>query len=324
MTSAEKPTWKLVSLFESFKERSIKLLPEIENAFKDWSAAGQQQALHRFARDKLQRTYDEEKRLCLERLDELQNARHRQPEEELPKPAPKPAPKAQAATELRRFIGEAFEHEDDFNLNKPARLEMERQHQQLQNQMARENAQGVQRISEQVGEVKQIFQDLASMVSEQGQMIETIETAADATAAHTRAANEELKKVAARQGKGGACVRWLFVISLLCLALTLYYRMNSGLTKLDTATRAPKIKGEFSPDVRASERAIMDALVRENHVPAVPSGSKSAVKSKSKGLSDLPEVVNHHSGDTFKCEESVHRPRALGERPKSYRCRPEV
>jgi len=57
-----------------------------------------------------------------------------------------------------------------------------------------EREQGIQEIQQQIGEVNEIFQDLAVLVNEQGQMIDDIEANIVSTAVRTKDARRELTK----------------------------------------------------------------------------------------------------------------------------------
>jgi len=65
--------------------------------------------------------------------------------------------------------------------------------------LSSEREAGIRRIQTQVSEVNQIFRDLASIVSEQGQHIGSIESQAEAASAGTKQAVQELKKAVDRQ-----------------------------------------------------------------------------------------------------------------------------
>jgi syntaxin 7 len=62
------------------------------------------------------------------------------------------------------------------------------------NALIAEREQGIQEIQQQIGEVNEIFQDLAVLVNEQGQMIDDIEANIVSTAVRTKDARRELTK----------------------------------------------------------------------------------------------------------------------------------
>ena len=62
------------------------------------------------------------------------------------------------------------------------------------NALIEEREQGIVEIQQQIGEVNEIFQDLAVLVNEQGQMIDDIEANIVSTAVRTKDAQRELTK----------------------------------------------------------------------------------------------------------------------------------
>jgi len=69
----------------------------------------------------------------------------------------------------------------------------------IRNRIVQEREEGIKRIQCQVSEVNQIFRDLASIVTDQGQQIGSIESQAETTASSTKQAVQELKKAVDRQ-----------------------------------------------------------------------------------------------------------------------------
>ncbi|CAK0799466.1 unnamed protein product [Prorocentrum cordatum] len=90
---------------------------------------------------------------------------------------------------------------------------------QIRSRIAQEREEGIRRIQSQVSEVNQIFRDLATIVQEQGQQMETIESHAEASSSSTRDTTSELKKAASRQKSSRERLCWLLagVVVLLCL-----------------------------------------------------------------------------------------------------------
>ena len=64
----------------------------------------------------------------------------------------------------------------------------------LQNRIARERDQGIQNMQQGIHEIHGIFKDIAGMVTEQGQTIQTIENHAMDSLANTQKGREELEK----------------------------------------------------------------------------------------------------------------------------------
>jgi syntaxin 7 len=65
---------------------------------------------------------------------------------------------------------------------------------EFNNALIEEREQGILEIQQQIGEVNEIFQDLAVLVNEQGQMIDDIEANIVSTAVRTKDAQRELTK----------------------------------------------------------------------------------------------------------------------------------
>merc|ERR1712136_573940 len=69
----------------------------------------------------------------------------------------------------------------------------------IQNRVAREREEGIQRIRSSVSEVNQMFRDLASIVVEQGQQFHSIEDQVQSAASSSKGAVRELKTASDRQ-----------------------------------------------------------------------------------------------------------------------------
>jgi len=91
----------------------------------------------------------------------------------------------------------------------------------IRNQIAVEREEGIKRIQCQVSEVNQIFRDLASIVTDQGQQIGSIESQAETTASSTQQAVQELKKAVDRQrgAREKLCCLLATVILFLCFII---------------------------------------------------------------------------------------------------------
>ncbi|EIE21609.1 snare-domain-containing protein [Coccomyxa subellipsoidea C-169] len=89
-----------------------------------------------------------------------------------------------------------------------------------------ERDQGIAEISQQIGEVNEIFQDLAVLVNDQGLMLDDIESNIERTADRTRAAGSELVRAERyqRSSRNKMCLILLivaFVLAVIVLVTTL-------------------------------------------------------------------------------------------------------
>lgn len=98
-------------------------------------------------------------------------------------------------------FGTSAARENDPLLEAAREAERQRVEQQLEfnTAMLDEREEGIQDIAQQIGEVNEIFTDLATLVNEQGTMIEDIESNIVDTRAHTEGAEEQLIKAAKSQ-----------------------------------------------------------------------------------------------------------------------------
>ncbi|CEM29219.1 unnamed protein product [Vitrella brassicaformis CCMP3155] len=97
--------------------------------------------------------------------------------------------------------------------------------------IAEERLRGIQRIQSQVGEVNEIFRDLAVMVEEQGQFVTTIESSMESTLDHTGRGVEELKRASDLQRSSRERGCFLLMVVVLCLfVLSVVWRADGGST----------------------------------------------------------------------------------------------
>ena len=89
-----------------------------------------------------------------------------------------------------------------------------------------EREQGIVEIQHQIGEVNEIFQDLALLVNEQGEMIEDIESNIVRTGQHTSAAVTELKKADKSHKNLRNKFCFMFVVVAFIIAVLLFFLMN--------------------------------------------------------------------------------------------------
>eukprot|EP00898_Chlorokybus_atmophyticus_P000532 jgi/Chlat1/147/Chrsp1S03232 len=156
-------------------------------------------------------------------LAELQRAQKQCVERELAyAPRAPPPPPAQA---VRTSLDEAAPAE------RQALLQEQKQRQQEVMQLGsaieyntaliEERDAGIQDIQQQIGEVHEIFQDLAVLVNEQGHQIDDIESNIVTVHEHTRQANQELAKASKsqRKSRGMACCILSAVVILVVILI---------------------------------------------------------------------------------------------------------
>mmetsp|Transcript_45001 Transcript_45001/g.141667 ORF Transcript_45001/g.141667 Transcript_45001/m.141667 type:complete len:317 (-) Transcript_45001:43-993(-) len=84
-----------------------------------------------------------------------------------------------------------------------------------------ERQQGIKDIEKNVNDVNEIFRDLAILVSDQGHMLDDIESGIVNTAAHAESASEELKKAQANQKRARRTLFCLITVLVLVGALVI-------------------------------------------------------------------------------------------------------
>lgn len=95
----------------------------------------------------------------------------------------------------------------------------------IESRIAIERAEGIKRIQSQVTEVNQMFRDLASIASDQGQQLETIEQQTESAASNAKIATKELKKTYKRQRSHFEKLCCMLVLSMLVLCFVLVSNM---------------------------------------------------------------------------------------------------
>lgn len=200
-------------------ERCREVAQETEQLFRDWTVqmAGEPTERHRkrFSYEKLQKAFEEE-------MAHLRDIARRVSQTQQDAPGCASGP-----TECEAVCGEeesssyAGEEEDETQLLlEDSGLGLQASA-TIQNRISREREEGIRRIQSQVAEVKHVFHDLASLVTDQGQRFETIETQAESSASSTKMAVQELKRAADRQrsARERLCCMLVALILLLCLVL---------------------------------------------------------------------------------------------------------
>jgi hypothetical protein len=86
-----------------------------------------------------------------------------------------------------------------------------------------EREQGIQEIHQQIGEVNEIFKDLAVLVNEQGYMIDDIESHIESANAATVQGNRQLVKAVKSQKSGSSITCWILVIVSVALLLFIVF-----------------------------------------------------------------------------------------------------
>lgn len=178
---------------EGFLERGQELSQETERLFRDWTVhlAGEPGERHRkkFSYEKLQRAFEQEvsrvkdvARKTVAAQKEAANSRQR-PKEFRPVCDEQSESLLCPQTDVEHGLHDEAQCQDAV----------------IRSRIAQEREEGIRRIQSQVHEVNQIFRDLASIVHEQGNDIESIEHSADSASRETKQAASELRKAADRQ-----------------------------------------------------------------------------------------------------------------------------
>jgi len=184
--------------------RSQELSQETEQLFRDWTVhlAGEPTERHRkkFSYEKLQKAFEEE----VMHLKDVARRAVAAQQEALGAGA---GAGGSAAMECRSMCdeqdssnGDDVQHGllDDAEESQMGQLSVQ-EDATIRNRIAQEREEGIRRIQSQVSEVNQIFRDLASIVQEQGQQFESIESQAEASSSNTKQAVVQLKKAVDRQ-----------------------------------------------------------------------------------------------------------------------------
>ena len=96
------------------------------------------------------------------------------------------------------------------------------------NALIAERDAGIAEIQSQIGEVNEIFQDLAVLVNEQGTMLDDIEQNIVRTSAKTRDARQELVKAETSQRAARSKLLWLLLIGVVILSIVILAVMPWG------------------------------------------------------------------------------------------------
>lgn len=224
-----RPSRRAAEALERQLERAEALSEETSRQFRDWTVhlAGEPAERHRkkFSFEKLQKAFDEE-------VAHLKDASRRAAiarQEALMAPggcnSPGSARECHAMVdEQDALVGEDGDMEsgllDDTNIQVLTREE-EDSTLRIRAVVAQEREDGIRRIQNQVSEVNQMFRDLASIVSEQGQQFESIERQAEIASVNTKQAVSELRKAVDRQRgtRERLCCMLAVAVFLLCFII---------------------------------------------------------------------------------------------------------
>eukprot|EP00928_Gymnodinium_smaydae_P071064 TRINITY_DN54746_c0_g1_i1.p1 TRINITY_DN54746_c0_g1~~TRINITY_DN54746_c0_g1_i1.p1 ORF type:complete len:295 (-),score=55.08 TRINITY_DN54746_c0_g1_i1:174-1058(-) len=186
---------------EKCLERSRELVEETEQCFRDWTVAlaGEPAERHRkrFSYQKLRKAFEEE----MSHLKEVARQAVVVQQEANDKRAAPPA-----AVECYNICDDQSDMPDeesglltDMGGGAQGSHLLLNEEVAMQSSLARDREDGIRRIQSQVAEVNQIFRDLASIVSEQDQQFQSIETQAESASVATKDATRDLRKALDRQ-----------------------------------------------------------------------------------------------------------------------------
>lgn len=198
-----KSTQKKRNVLEQFIVKTHDIAQNVEGLFRDWHVflAGEPHERHRkkFSIEKLRRAFDDEVR----QLKDLASETLLLQEEQINQPGT-------GEVEIRNVCDEADEEEGLLSS-------------QLESRMLEDRMMGIRRIQGQVSDVNQIFKDLASIVQDQGDALDSIESEACAAADHAKHGALEIKKSYERQRASRervCCLLMVVILFFTALVLT--------------------------------------------------------------------------------------------------------
>ncbi|CAK9883390.1 unnamed protein product [Sphagnum jensenii] len=137
---------------------------------------------------------------------------------------------AQAVLPTSQFSGEFKLMPEDNQEQRALFAEQRRQDfLQLENEVVfneaviEEREQGIREIHQQIGEVNEIFKDLAVLVNEQGYMIDDIDSHIESAHSATVQGNRQLVKAVKSQKSGASITCWILVIVTVALLLFIVF-----------------------------------------------------------------------------------------------------
>eukprot|EP00931_Biecheleriopsis_adriatica_P050032 TRINITY_DN28956_c0_g1_i1.p1 TRINITY_DN28956_c0_g1~~TRINITY_DN28956_c0_g1_i1.p1 ORF type:complete len:382 (+),score=87.81 TRINITY_DN28956_c0_g1_i1:58-1146(+) len=218
---------------DRFLERSQQLSQETERLFRDWTVhlAGEPAERHRkkFSYEKLQKAFEEE-------VTHLKDAARRTvaaQQEAVHMDRGSTSIECRPICEEQSAFSVCGESDVEHGLLDDSCVQVSSLAQQedatIRNRIAQEREEGIRRIQSQVHEVNQIFRDLASIVSEQGNEIDSIERTAESASADTKQAALELRKAhdRSRGSRERLCCMLTAAVVLLFLIVLPHMHMSS-------------------------------------------------------------------------------------------------
>lgn len=117
-------------------------------------------------------------------------------------------------------------------------LHSAREEEAIQARIVAERDDGIRRIQSQTAEVNQMFRDLAAVVTEQGQKLESIDQQAESSSQITKETIQELKKTAKRQTntRENLCYMLMGAILFLCVLILPHMRMSTYTPHVEPAS----------------------------------------------------------------------------------------
>jgi len=221
---------------DAFQDRGQELSQETERLFRDWTVhlAGEPGERHRkkFSYEKLQRAFEQEvirfkdvaRKIVATRKEAVNNR--------------------QRAKGMTEFLPVCDEQSESLlcpqtDVEQGLHDEVQCQDAVIRSRIAQEREEGIRRIQGQVHEVNQIFRDLASIVHEQGNDIESIEHSADSASRESKQAASELRKAADRQrGSRERLCCMLTAATVLLFLIVLPHMHMSEFRHFDTKSSA--------------------------------------------------------------------------------------
>lgn len=208
---------------------------DTQRLFREWTAqmAGEPAERHRkrFVYEKLQRAFDEEtavheeireRAAALQPLAVPKGVPHfsldDDDDDDAPGIAGASTPRGEGTAEVDLDVVDIVKDDDTLNL------------------IVQEREEGIRRVQNQVSQVNQMFRDLATIVVEQGEQLNTIESQAESAAENTVQASKELKKAVAKQGslKDRLMILLILVTTFVCFTAPQGYSSNmfaAGISK---------------------------------------------------------------------------------------------
>eukprot|EP00397_Hematodinium_sp_SG-2012_P027454 GEMP01028850.1.p1 GENE.GEMP01028850.1~~GEMP01028850.1.p1 ORF type:complete len:345 (+),score=62.05 GEMP01028850.1:112-1146(+) len=265
--SRSKSCKRKIAVLEEFIHRTHGLAQSTEALFRDWQVflAGEPHERHRkkFSIEKLRRAFDDEVR----HLKDLASTTLLLQEELIKQPEPE-------AVEIQNVCDDDMDEEAGLLSS------------QLESRMLEDRTMGIRRIQGQVSDVNQIFKDLASIVQDQGEVLDSIENEASASAEQTKRGVQEIKKAHDRQRASRervCCLLMMVVLFFTILAITHHGWSRPGIFSSNAVASAPAgtvnaVKdgaNEVNHDANAkAHTAINRGVQRDDSIPKVAQGRR--------------------------------------------------